>query len=168
MAEDEIRGSIATLLGGRSAEEVVFGKVSTGASDDIQKATDLAERMVTLYGMNARFGPVAFEKTQQQFLTPWQNSRRGISPDLTAEIDEEIQLIIDAAHQIAQNILLKNRELLEMMAQQLLQQEVLEGEQLHEFLAQVKPPMELNQWLLPQQFMKNGHVNLISAVLNAD
>ena len=68
MAEDEIRGRIATLLGGRSAEEVVFDKVSTGASDDIQKATDMAERMVTLYGMVDKLGPIAYERIQQQFL----------------------------------------------------------------------------------------------------
>lgn len=68
MIEDEIRGRIATLLGGRSAEEIVFGKVSTGAADDIQKATDLAQRAITIYGMSQNLGTVAFEKIQQQFL----------------------------------------------------------------------------------------------------
>lgn len=78
MVEDEIRGRIATLLGGRSAEEIIFGKVSTGASDDIQKATDLAERYVTLYGMSDKLGPVAFDKIQQQFLEGYSNPRRSI------------------------------------------------------------------------------------------
>nr|WP_313887557.1 hypothetical protein [Nodosilinea sp. LEGE 07088] len=68
MIEDEIRGRLVTLLGGRAAEELVFGKVSTGASDDIQKATDLAERCITLYGMNQAIGPVAVERSQSQFL----------------------------------------------------------------------------------------------------
>lgn len=61
MIEDEIRGRLAKLLGGRAAEELIFHKISTGVSDDIQKATDLAERCVTLYGMSKALGPVAIE-----------------------------------------------------------------------------------------------------------
>jgi cell division protease FtsH len=146
MAEDEIRGRIATLLGGRSSEEVVFGKVSTGASDDIQKATDMAERMVTIYGMNSKLGPVAFERIQQQFLNP-NSARRAISPEVTALIDREVQRIIDAAHRVAQSILRLNRELLEEIAETLLQDEVLEGEVLQQYLRRVKAPSGLSQWL---------------------
>ena len=91
MIEDEIRGRIATLLGGRAAEELTFGKVSTGASDDIQKATDLAERYVTLYGMSDRLGPIAFEKIQQQFLEGITNPRRQVSPHIAEEIDREVK-----------------------------------------------------------------------------
>ncbi|MEO1765174.1 MAG: ATP-dependent zinc metalloprotease FtsH, partial [Cyanobacteria bacterium J06629_18] len=68
MLEGELRARITTLLGGRSAEEVVFGQVSTGASDDIQKATDLAEQAVTVYGMSQNLGPIAMEKPQSSFL----------------------------------------------------------------------------------------------------
>ncbi|MEO1561308.1 MAG: ATP-dependent zinc metalloprotease FtsH, partial [Cyanobacteria bacterium J06632_19] len=82
MIEDEIRGRIATLLGGRSAEEIIFGKVSTGASDDIQKTTELAERAVTLYGMSDKLGPIAFEKMQQQFIEGYGNSRRAVSVEV--------------------------------------------------------------------------------------
>ncbi|XQQ06738.1 MAG: ATP-dependent zinc metalloprotease FtsH [Leptolyngbya sp. IPPAS B-1204] len=146
MAEDEIRGRIATLLGGRSSEEVVFGKVSTGASDDIQKATDLAERMVTIYGMNSKLGPVAFERIQQQFLNP-NSARRAISPEVTALIDQEVQRIIDAAHQVAQEILRLNRDLLEEIAETLLQNEVLEGEALQQYLKRAKAPTGLTDWL---------------------
>jgi cell division protease FtsH len=105
MVEDEIRGRIATLLGGRSAEEIIFGKVSTGASDDIQKATDLAERSVTLYGMSNHLGPIAFEKIQQQFLEGMTNPRRPVSPKLTEAIDQEVKRIVDRAHEIALGIL---------------------------------------------------------------
>jgi cell division protease FtsH len=133
-------------LGGRSAEEVVFGKTSTGASDDIQKATDMAERMVTVYGMDNKLGPVAFERVQPQFLNP-NSARRPISPDITALIDREVQRIIDAAHQIAQNILRLNRNLLEEVAQRLLQDEVLEGELLQNYLRRVKAPPEMIEWL---------------------
>ncbi len=147
MIEDEIRGRIATLLGGRSAEEVIFGKISTGASDDIQKATDFAERFVTLYGMSPTLGPVAFEKIQDQFLEGITNPRRAMSPSVAEEIDREVQQIIESAHQIARTILMHNRALLEEIAQHLLEQEVLEGEALRSRLIQVHPPTGLDQWL---------------------
>lgn len=146
MAEDEIRGRIATLLGGRSAEEVVFGKVSTGASDDIQKATDLAERMVTIYGMDRKLGPVAFERVQQQFLNT-NSARRPISPEVTALIDQEVQRIIDTSHKMAQETLRLNQDLLEEIAQTLLQDEVLEGETLQAYLKRAKAPEALANWL---------------------
>ncbi len=148
MAEDEIRGRIATLLGGRSAEEIIFGKVSTGASDDIQKATDLAERTVTLYGMSNQLGPIAFEKQQMQFLDGYQSPRRTVSPKVTEEIDREVKEIVDGAHHIALAILDKNRDLLESTAQELLNREVMEGESLRDRLRQALPPDEMEQWLL--------------------
>ncbi len=67
MLEDEIRGRIVTLLGGRAAEELMFGKVSTGAGDDIQKVTELAERFVTLYGMSDRLAPSPLKKLNPNF-----------------------------------------------------------------------------------------------------
>ncbi|MBU7584672.1 MAG: ATP-dependent zinc metalloprotease FtsH [Nostoc sp. TH1S01] len=164
MIEDEIRGRIATLLGGRSAEEIVFGKVSTGASDDIQKATDLAERYVTLYGMSDKLGPVAFEKTQQQFLDGYGNARRAISPQVAQEIDQEVKQIVDNAHHIALSILQQNRDLLEETAQELLQREILEGSDLRDRLKQAKAPEELSEWL------RSGNVSadipLMQSVLN--
>ncbi len=147
MVEDEIRGRIATLLGGRSAEEIVFGKVSTGASDDIQKATDLAERYVTLYGMSSELGPVAFEKMQQQFIEGYSNPRRQISPKIAEEIDREVKMIVDNAHHIALSILQQNRELLEHTAQELLEKEILEGQELRDKLETATPPPEMNEWL---------------------
>jgi cell division protease FtsH len=147
MAEDEIRGRIATLLGGRSAEEVIFQKVSTGASDDIQKATDLAERTVTLYGMSDHLGPVAFEKPQAQFLEGYSSPRRAVSPKVTEEIDREVKDIVDRAHHIALTILEQNRDLLEETAQELLQTEVLEGDSLRAKLNQAIAPAEMEKWL---------------------
>jgi cell division protease FtsH len=147
MIEDEIRGRIAILLGGRSAEEIVFGKVSTGASDDIQKVTELAERYVTLYGMSDELGPIAFEKVQQQFLEGYNNPRRAISPKVAEEIDREVKQIVDNAHHIALTILHENRELLEVTAQELLRREILEGAELREKLSQARPPKEMEEWL---------------------
>ena len=147
MIEDEIRGRIATLLGGRSAEELAFGKVSTGASDDIQKATDLAERYVTLYGMSDELGPIAFEKIQHQFLEGLTSPRRVVSPKTSEEIDREVKRLVDNAHQIALVILKKNQTLLEDTAQTLLEQEILEGRELQEQLGRVQPPTEIDEWL---------------------
>lgn len=145
--EDEIRGRIATLLGGRAAEKLIFAKVSTGAIDDIQKATDLAERYVTLYGMSDRLGPMAFAKVQQQFLIDASNCRRQLSPQIAMEIDLEVKAVIDRAHQTALKILETNRELLTSLAQILLEREILEGEQLRSRLRQAKTTPEIDRWL---------------------
>ncbi len=146
LMEDELRGQLATLLGGRSAEEIVFGKVSTGASDDIQKATDLAERAVTQYGMSATLGPIAFEKNAAQFLDGG-SSRRSISSEVAIEIDRLVKQSIDNAHTIALEILQLNRGLLESATQVLLETEVLEGDRLQAILTQVQPPAGLHTWL---------------------
>lgn len=147
MLEDELRGQLATLLGGRSAEEIVFGKVSTGASDDIQKATDLAERAITQYGMSSTLGPIAFEKNTAQFLEGG-STRRTVSPEVAGEIDRQVKQNIDKAHDMAVAILQLNRDLLESTTQVLLKQEVLEGDQLQAVLARVQAPAELQAWLI--------------------
>lgn len=147
MAEDEIRGRIATLLGGRSAEEVVFDKVSTGASDDIQKVTDMAERMVTLYGMDDKLGPIAYERTQQQFLDGMSTTRRTVGAQVASQIDEVVLEIVASAHQAAMHILVTNRALLDETAQHLLNQEVLDGEALADYLTRVRMPPGIEVWL---------------------
>ncbi|MBF2049848.1 MAG: ATP-dependent zinc metalloprotease FtsH [Elainella sp. C42_A2020_010] len=145
LLEDELRGQLATLLGGRAAEEISLGKISSGASDDIQKATDLAERAVTQYGMS-HLGPVAFEKNAAQFLDG-SSTRRTISAEVTAEIDRQVKHSIDQAYAMALAILRLNLNLLESATQVLLKQEVLEGEPLQAILAQVQAPTELQAWL---------------------
>ncbi len=155
MIEDEIRGRIATLLGGRAAEELIFGKVSTGASDDIQKATDLAERFVTLYGMSDRLGPIAFEKAQQQFLEGTINPRRQVSPQIAEEIDREVKSVIDGAHYIALTILKENQPLLEAIAKVLLEQEILERGELQSQLHRAKKTDDMDKWLQTGQFSQN-------------
>ncbi len=145
LMEDELHGQLATLLGGRSAEELVFNRVSSGASDDIQKATDLAERAVTQYGMS-HLGPIAFEKNAAQFLEG-SSTRRSVSDAVAVEIDQQVKQTIDKAHAMAREILQQNRSLLESATQQLLITEVLEGEPLQEILAQVQAPAGLQAWL---------------------
>jgi cell division protease FtsH len=139
MNEEELRGQIATLLGGRSAEEVVFGTITTGASNDLQRATDLAERMVTTYGMSKVLGPLAYQQGQQQmYLGNGVNPRRMVSEDTAKAIDSEVKEIVETAHEYALQILKLNRDLLETITTQLLETEVIEGDKLHSFLTQVK------------------------------
>ncbi len=135
--ESELRGQIATLLGGRSAEEVVFGSITTGAANDLQRATDLAERMVRSYGMSKVLGPLAYEKQQAMFLQEGP-AGRVVSEHTAEAIDQEVKEIVETAHTQALQILKANRELLETITQKLLETEVIEGEQLHELLGQVK------------------------------
>ncbi|MDX2272833.1 MAG: ATP-dependent zinc metalloprotease FtsH4 [Cyanobacteriota bacterium] len=140
MDEGELRGQIATLLGGRSAEEIVFGSITTGAANDLQRATDLAERMVTTYGMSKVLGPLAYEQGQQNaFLGGGMPSpRRSVSEQTAEAIDREVKDIVEQAHQQALDILNRNRDLLEALAQQLLDKEVIEGDPLQQMLGQVK------------------------------
>jgi cell division protease FtsH len=143
LSETELRGQIATLLGGRAAEESVFGSITTGASNDLQRATDLAEQMVTTYGMSKVLGPLAYQKGQQNnFLGDGigMNPRRMVSDDTAKAIDEEVKEIVETAHQRALAILERNRELLETIAQKILEVEVIEGEELYALLAQVQTP----------------------------
>ncbi|NET49354.1 MAG: ATP-dependent zinc metalloprotease FtsH, partial [Merismopedia sp. SIO2A8] len=138
--EDELKGQIATLLGGRSAEEIIFGSITTGASNDLQRATDLAERMVTAYGMSEVLGPLAYQQGQQpSFLDNGApNPRRSVSDETAQAIDKEVKDIVEAAHQKALELLNHNRDLLERMSLKLLDAKVIEGEDLRVFLDQAQ------------------------------
>ena len=140
MSDSEFRQQIAMLLGGRAAEEIVFGSVTNGASDDLQRATDIAERMVTTYGMSKIIGTLAYDKRQQgNFLgNNGINPRRLVSEETAKAIDEEVKQIVDSGYQQALSILNHNRDILETIAQQLLTIEVIEGEELQQLLNQVE------------------------------
>ncbi|WP_247218160.1 ATP-dependent zinc metalloprotease FtsH4 [Synechococcus sp. C9] len=149
-SEEELRGQIATLLGGRSAEEIVFGQVTTGASNDLQRATDLAERMVTTFGMSKVLGPLAYQQAQpNMFLGNPMEMRRAVSEETAQAIDREVKEIVEQAHQQALDILRHNRELLETIAQEILETEVIEGEKLHHWLSQVQAPPSLSHTPTP-------------------
>lgn len=143
--ESELRDQIATLLGGRAAEEIVFDSITTGAANDLQRATDLAEQMVTTYGMSKVLGPLAYDKGQQNnFLGQGiGNPRRMVSDDTAKEIDLEVKEIVEQGHNQALAILEHNRDLLEAIAEKILEKEVIEGEELHHLLGQVQAPATL-------------------------
>jgi cell division protease FtsH len=137
LSKEEIEAQIATLLGGRSAEEIIFGSITTGASNDLQRATELADKMVTSYGMSEVLGPLAYQKQQNQFLGGMEMAR-NVSPATSEAIDKEIKAIVENAHAKALAILNANRDLLESISEKLLETEVIEGEFLTGLLAQVK------------------------------
>jgi membrane protease FtsH catalytic subunit (EC 3.4.24.-) len=112
-----------------------------GATNDLQRATDLAERMVTSYGMSKVLGPLAYEKGQQNtFLgdNMTMNPRRYVSDETAKAIDNEVKQLVEQAHEIALDILNQNKDLMEQIAQQILETEVIEGENLQNLLNQVK------------------------------
>jgi cell division protease FtsH len=140
MDEAELRGQIATLLGGRAAEEVVFNSITTGAANDLQRATDLAEQMVTTFGMSKVLGPLAYQQgTRPMFLDQGMpNARHSMSEETANAIDREVKEIVETAHQQALATIKHNRNLMETITLQLLETEAIEGEGLHQLLDQVQ------------------------------
>lgn len=142
LSAEELKGQIATLLGGRSAEEIVFGSITTGASNDLQRATDVAEQMVTTYGMSQVLGPLAFDKGGgNNFLGgEGMNPRRRVSDETAKAIDTEVKQLVDNGHEQALAILQRNRDLLEEIAQRILDVEVIEGDELQTLLQRAEMP----------------------------
>jgi cell division protease FtsH len=139
MRKTELNHRIATLLGGRAAEALVFNDISTGAHNDLSRATDIARSMVKEYGMSDRLGQVYFaHKQQPQFLGVVQTDGGPYSDDTAQTIDAEIRRIIDDQYQIALGILEENRELLETTAAKLLEDEIIDGPALAELAAAVQ------------------------------
>jgi cell division protease FtsH len=123
------------MFGGRAAEELVLGHTTTGARDDIEKATELARRMVCEYGMSEKLGPIALGKKEEQiFLGRDFTQMQDYSDDTAIEIDTEVRRILNEAYQCAKSLLAENIDLLHIMAEQLLEKEVLDGAQIEEIL----------------------------------
>ena len=142
-SREDLEGQIATLLGGRSAEEIVFGKITTGAANDLQRATDIAEQMVGTYGMSDTLGPLAYDKQGGgRFLGGNNNPRRAVSDATAQAIDREVRGLVDRAHDQALSILRQNMALLETISQKILEKEVIEGDDLKEMLSASVMPDE--------------------------
>ncbi len=141
MRQTELDNRIATLLGGRAAEALIFNDISTGAHNDLSRATDMARSMVREYGMSQRLGQVYFApRRQAQFLGASPDSGREYSDETARIIDEEVRRIIDEQYTIALRILEVNRDLLAKTAADLLVDEVIEGEALQALAAAVQIP----------------------------
>ena len=132
MTKSELENKIATLTGGRAAEEVVFGDVSTGASNDIEQATKLARAMITRYGMSKDFDMVALETVTNRYLGG--DTSLVASAETAAVIDKQVVALVKAQHEKAAEILLENREKLEEISHFLYEKETITGDEFMEIL----------------------------------
>ena len=129
----ELDDSMAMLLGGRTAEELVFGEITTGASDDIERCTDIARAMVTQYGMSDRLGPQQLGKVKGEvFLGRDMGHEADYSPEVASVVDSEVRRLIDSAHDRARTILTTHRSTLDVLATRLVEKETLEDADLAE------------------------------------
>ena len=127
MSKEEMENKIATFTGGRAAEELVFGSITTGASNDIEQATKLARAMITRYGMNSDFGMVAMETVSNQYLGG--DTSLCCSEQTQREIDKKVMELVKRQHEKAKQILLENRIKLDELSQYLYQNETITGEE---------------------------------------
>ena len=134
MTKQEIENKIATFTGGRAAEEVVFGEITTGASNDIEQATKLARAMITRYGMSEEFDMVAMETVTNQYLGG--DTSLACSADTQNRIDKKVVELVKAQHEKAKKILLDNRAKLDELAQFLYEKETITGEEFMNILEQ--------------------------------
>lgn len=134
MTKEELENKIATLTGGRAAEEIVFNTVSTGASNDIEQATKLARAMITRYGMSKDFDMVAMETVNNQYLGG--DTSLACSSETQTEIDKQVVALVKNQHEKAASILLEHREKLDELARFLYERETITGEEFMEILNQ--------------------------------
>jgi cell division protease FtsH len=130
LTKSELLDRMAVMLGGKAAEEIIFGEASTGAKNDLDKATEMAKSMVRAYGMSDKLGPVSFDKGRSLYLdTPWTQPKE-YSESTAREIDEEVKEILTKSFSKAKTILSERVEKLKQIAGVLLEKEVLEGDEL--------------------------------------
>jgi cell division protease FtsH len=131
----ELTDTMAMTLGGRAAEEIVFGEITTGASNDLEKVTETAKQMVMRFGMSERLGPRVFGHDRSQpFLGREFSSEPDYSDEIAREIDDEIRRIVEEAHQTAKDILVERREGLDRISKILLERETIDAEQFEKLL----------------------------------
>lgn len=138
MTRDELANKMVVLMGGRAAEHVVYGHLSTGAADDISRATEIARSMVTRFGMGGRLGPVTYEADQGGFLGQVAGPRRSYAEETAREIDMAVRDLVDGAFQRARLLLIQNRDLLQEGAARLLETETLSDGELTALLSRVR------------------------------
>jgi cell division protease FtsH len=130
IGEADLRSRMAVMLGGRAAELLVFGEPSTGASNDLERATELARRMTTEFGMSAKLGPVRYANPAGMYLQTGSSGRSDVSPETVAAIDEEIRSLVLEAQEKARFILLEHEKALHEMARILQEREAVTGDEI--------------------------------------
>ena len=136
MTKDELMTRLVTLLGGRAAEEVVFDTVTTGASNDIEKATQIARAMITQYGMSEKFGLMSLETVESKYLDG--SARLNCSDETEAMIDDEVKELLKECFEEAKKLLSENRDVLDEIAKYLYEKETITGKQFMEIYRKVK------------------------------
>ena len=150
LSRRELEEHIAVCLGGRVAEQLVLGDISTGASSDIQKASSIARNMVTKYGMSEKLGTIAYtSESNEVFIGRTMAQSRSYSEEIAGLIDEEVKSIVDAAYQRCEDILSRHRSQLELTAQYLLAHEVMSGETFQKVFT--APDDEVFEGLIPAE-----------------
>lgn len=136
MTKTELEDRMAVMMGGRVAEELVFQEISTGAQNDLYRATDIARSMVREYGMSEHLGPVTFERERRPLFLEavMPPATKDYSEATAQEIDKEVAALVEKAHRRAREVLESRREVLEKVARLLLEKEILEGEELRQIL----------------------------------
>ncbi len=144
-SKTEFEDKIAGLLGGNVAERLIFGDTTTGASNDIEKATDLARRMVTEFGMSDKLGPLSFGKRDEMvFLGRSMGEQRDYSDEVARTIDEEVRAIIDRAYERATEVLTTHREKLVALAEKLVAEETVDAEGFEALFSDMPPKLDVN------------------------
>jgi cell division protease FtsH len=144
-SKSEFEDKIAGLLGGNASERIVFGDTTTGSSNDIEKATDLARRMVTEFGMSDRLGPLSFGKRDELvFLGREIGEQRNYSDEIAKTIDEEVRAIVDRAYERAAQVLETNRDRLDGLAQKLIAEETVDSEAFETLFSDLPPKQDLH------------------------
>ena len=138
--KDQLESELSVTFGGRAAEEIVFGRISTGAANDIKQATDLAQQMIRAWGMSEELGPLSYAKGEEQiFLGREIAQHRDYSEETAKKIDEEVQRIINKNYRRAKQVLEEDIEILHKLADLLLEKETVQGKELDELIASMKP-----------------------------
>jgi cell division protease FtsH len=141
LTREDLLSQLSVLLAGRSAEEIAFGRISTGAQNDLQRATDIARSMVTEFGMSDLLGAVNYNGGQRPaFLeNPFAVERGNYSEETALKIDAEVKRILTDAHETARKVLRDRRDTLDVLSQRLLEKEVIESEELKAIMGSVPP-----------------------------
>lgn len=144
MSEEELKARLVTFMAGRAAEEIVFHSITTGASNDIEKATQIARAMVTQYGMSKKFGLISLESVENRYLDGRPVLNCG--DDTAAEIDQEVQVLLKDSYETAKRLLEENRDVLDHIAQYLFEHETITGKEFMRIYRDIKgipqPPEE--------------------------
>jgi cell division protease FtsH len=156
MDRDRLLSTIAVLFGGRIAEEVFMGQMTTGASNDFERATTIARSMVTQWGMSDEMGTMVYgENEGEVFLGRSITTHKNVSEATLQKVDQEIRKIIDQQYSLAKKLILDNRDKVEAMAKALMEWETIDADQINDIMAG-KPPRPPKPTQAPQQPPQTG------------